>query len=859
MEANQNQNKNQNFNSLNQTSTSPPNPSGNPPNIIFTKTVPGALPPNLSRFSNNQQNLQPNNPYIQPTPQQPASFQQHSNSFNSSGAVNYFKNHKKYFLIFSIFILAIIFLGGIAWAFDKYETYGRKIPLEKILPGDSDLVLKVSINPEAEQFNLLEKNMEKFPGYKQLRMSLDESGQAKSFSELFQNKLKEYNLDFQKDIKPVLGDNAYVIVPDMNPLGKNLYSDGYLGSLNFKEMGKKMAELQKTNPLFAAEFQKENGNVAGEEQEKKETAMAGYEDNYYGSQYRPEQKKIEKMDFIVASEIKDLKKAKEVIDKLRGNLKYEVAAENYKGYQYYKIKYKSSSSSGNGESLGDLFNHDYTFHSMIGKNWVSTSSESYIKSIIDRRAERHIVRALFSEKIGSFLADNADYQKVVKSLNDSKENLLTLYYNINFEEFFKKDCRNEYSCFSMDEYVRYPSNIIDGFSIKIEDSGFKFTHYANDIAANQYKNVSLQNSLAKKIPQKIDNRWTDAFYEINDFKDLYYNYKNNRLTDKGSQGLSRGYSDFEKEIGVHPERDIIDNMTGNVAFVMLSEKNVYPEGAMIAEISSSEAMSSAMKKMIEGMKKVEIQYYESRVKSFEAEQKTPYYQKMSPEMKSLLVKENQIAKEMIDALKNSNITETSLPEGKIYSYKLPQPKSSSNSLLYNPSISFDYSLENNQFIISTNYSVVESMLKELKNNSAKKLAESDYYKTGSKFFYSDVSSNMYLNSLGIWNSVDYYYQESRRQQLEYAKKQCEESKKSVNKNQSTYYSSEYYCNEDQMKENWKKEDDQFFAVGSVIRTLQILAAASTLGQDSSQSTFYMHVQEIPQDEKERASRIFDGM
>ena len=55
-----------------------------------------------------------------------------------------------------------------------------------------------------------------------MKKEIDDVGDGKTLSQVIQDKFKALNIDFQEDVKAVLGEKAYVVVSDISPLGKNL-------------------------------------------------------------------------------------------------------------------------------------------------------------------------------------------------------------------------------------------------------------------------------------------------------------------------------------------------------------------------------------------------------------------------------------------------------------------------------------------------------------------------------------------------------------------------------------------------------------------------------------------------------------
>ncbi|NCA94358.1 MAG: DUF3352 domain-containing protein, partial [Sphingobacteriia bacterium] len=357
-----------------------------------------------------------------------------------------FSVNKKAVWKVSLVALAFLILVGIAYfGFDFYEKKIRTVSVEKILPKDSNGVIKMNINPDANQFKLLESNMQKFPGYGILKKEIDESGEGKTMTELFFEKLKEKNLDFEADIKPAIGEEAYVVFPDMKPLFQNISREVVsLGSSLY-------AEAIDKNIIKGADPSR--GMVMGVEEEP-----------------------LIPLDFIMASDIRDKKKALEVIEKLKNDEKYETESRKFKGYEYIRIKIKNVENSEEGSYL----NYIETFHIVLGGNWFMTSKEDYLKEAINRRKEQWVFKNIFSGDSAETLAGDESYEKVLSELRESdEEGIMFLYTKLNFEKIFKDNCESGGSFCLDNEYFKYPEDIIYGFSLKMEEDGVKISSSSN--------------------------------------------------------------------------------------------------------------------------------------------------------------------------------------------------------------------------------------------------------------------------------------------------------------------------------------------------------------------------------------------
>jgi len=123
-------------------------------------------------------------------------------------------------------------------------------------------------------------------------------------------------------------------------------------------------------------------------------------------------------DFILASEIKDLKKAKEVLEKIKKDENYEITEKKFDGYEYYEVLLKKE---GEKEEYLKL---KKTYHTLLGGNWILSSSEDYMKDSIKRKKALEKIGALFEKNPPKSLLDDEQYQKTVKEIKANQKNKL---------------------------------------------------------------------------------------------------------------------------------------------------------------------------------------------------------------------------------------------------------------------------------------------------------------------------------------------------------------------------------------------------------------------------------------------------
>jgi hypothetical protein len=720
-----------------------------------------------------------------------------------------------------IFILVFL-ISGSAWGFSKYEQYYKKIAIEKLMPNSPNLVAQVTIDPNSQQFMLLEQNLEKFPGYEVFQKNLDVYGEGKTFSQYFQDKIKESGLDFQNDIRPIIGEKAYVVVPDIKPIGNSFKYN----MLVAYEQGKQaaadlMSDSTEGRSMLASLGVNKDGN---------NQKVLGVDKN----------SEIKQLDYIIASEVSDLKKAKEVVDKIKKDTnKYEYSELNFQGHAYYKIKIKDNPSI----AVGKLINFKETFNALLGSNWIMSSNESFVKDAIARQNQNLFLGSFSKEKIPS-LSDDKNYEKVNANFNqESKDNFITLYYNINYNDIFHNNkCSSDVvGCDNVVEYIKYPENVVSGVGIRFDSKGVIMKSASNQMAMEDFENRPFSESLAYKIPSQMADRWSDVVVEDSNIKKLYYSFKKNNLTDKGAEEWNNALKEFRDAVGIDLERDFIDITDGNMAFIFLSKKGANPEGVVIAEISDGQKMLESMRKVTEVIKAGLIQEYSNASGSNAGSAAIPNRKGYAPIAATL--QEAKIYQQALADVKNSQIIETETPDGKIYSYQIIFPKDESFPL---PSFSINFSLEDKKLVLSSSYFAVESVLKGIKSNSVEKISSGKNFQEASRYYYPAVYQYSYANTLGICNAIEYYANmfEDRFS----PKSICQDDK-----------SADCLSRQDSLEKESQKMKEAVFAIGAVIKTVKLVGSSSSVDEKFVKSNSYYNIEELPKEEKDRANRIIGDL
>lgn len=461
-----------------------------------------------------------------------------------------------------IFLLVAGAIAGGIWAYTQHDKVYGVVGVENIFPKEADLVVRVSIRSDAPQAQLLQAMAKKFPGYEYLRKELDKSGEGKDADQSFLDEWKDFGVSFDDDVLPVLGNSAWVVVPDLHPVEQ--------------VVGKELGMAAPTTESFLALAQGTSQNVPGS------SFVLGEQ-----TQVRPIQGTgglkhvdVPALDFMVGVPVTDVKKALSVVEKMqKGNDRYQVTKHAYKGYDYLELfdtKYEANAK-GSEDTL--RLNEARTFHALLGSNWISVSRDDWMREMIDRR--NALLRFSFSKGAPSESLDrNENVKHVMNSLQADADNLVSAYYKWNI----KNSCsEGEFCSYGVKDQGMQEG----GFSVRLNEDGMliRFAQLQGGKEFHEQKN-GYKDGIASQIPKNSDGRWADVVFEVSDLKGMYYDFKRNYLTEKG---LAEWNSDLEesfKASGVHVERDIIDNTTGSAGVVMLTSKSAFPEVFSIAHFGN---------------------------------------------------------------------------------------------------------------------------------------------------------------------------------------------------------------------------------------------------------------------------------
>ena len=452
---------------------------------------------------------------------------------------------KNFFIIGGVFAFFLI-LVGIYFGLEAKDAYLTKISLEKVLKGDVQAVFDINSNTDFEQYKYLDDNLRKFPGYKLVEKELDDVGEGKSISEAFQDELAAKNLSFNDDIKPVIGDKILVIIPKLDPLTKGIQK---MVLNRGKEAKNALRKMELEGKVADAGQALAFGDIANAGKIK----VLGMTSDFYTSTAPIAEEKQEPVDFIIGAEIKSLKDAKRVLEKLKNDKnKYEVLENKFKGYAYYKITQKPQNSEERENSLASI---ESTYHSLIGQNWIMATSESDLKEMISARKEKHLLsRMAFwkkSKEVTNTLDKDGNYNKIKNNLAlQSQEGFASFYLKINPSSITSSPYPESQSR----RFFKTPEkDFIVGILARATPGGIVFRTSTNQINFGGVENESIGKGLIEEMPSKAGGRWTDLYSETADLKNFYYNIKKNNLTAEGLKAFDEVREQIKQETGLDPE------------------------------------------------------------------------------------------------------------------------------------------------------------------------------------------------------------------------------------------------------------------------------------------------------------------
>jgi hypothetical protein len=700
-------------------------------------------------------------------------------------------NLKKILLL--VFLLLVLSSSGV-WAFfmfTNFEKYAKPIPILSLLPNDPNFVLIINSNPDSEQINVLEKNLQKFPGYQSLTKDFSNDSSSKSFTKIIQDKLKKYNIDFDQDFRNAFSDKTYVVINDLSPLGNEL------------QKNTTVALMRGINSMHSLPSDNSSDNKAIALNNNTSSAVLG-----------DSTEKITYADFVMptltfqaATEIKDLSRAKKLLEKIQQNTTNKTTKNSYNGYDYYVVE------TGNAT-------YSKIYNALIGKNWIVASDENDLKNSINIAKSLSLLN-ISKQKNTLSLADNEKFKSVNDNLksNISGDALVSFYLKLNFEKFLKpKKCEGSTNttCDSITSYIKYPQDIVAGFDIRSNQDGIGITMLSNKQNTSGIKNSKFINGMVSHLPAKVDNRFTDVLFEYSDPNNLYYSFKQNNLTEKGLEEYNKILKMGSDILGINFEADIVDQLNGESGFALFTAQGAEPEGVLTFKIKDTQKTYAVIEKIITTLKTAMLAQFAS-YQNIPQKYQTPESKQYGKEIN-----------EKIKSISNAKIIPTITESGTIYSFKIPDIKI----------LSFDFSIENNELLIGSHYNAVKSLLDSSKNKGVS-LSENVLYKKAQSYSAPEGYSQAFIVSQGIVNIIDYV----------------------INNTSSLLSGASGVPNQENelQKEAPASMDDSLIVTESILKTIKFLHTSQSVSGEFFQSATFFNLEALPQAEKDRAEKSIEAL
>lgn len=715
-------------------------------------------------------------------------------------------------------ILIAILLGAAVWGATWYVREIKTYSTLSVLPLAPDFAFEVNIDADSDEYALLEKYASAFPGYALLKKSLDPVGEGKTLSKAIQDSLKRFNLDFDGDLKSVLGDSAYVVVSDMSPVGESLQRGVIAyGASTFREMSRLLSPEREQLASLS------RPTVLGD------MTVRGVENDF-----APEKP----LDFLVASPVRDRKRAFDALEKLRSNAEFETEKLRYRGLSYFKVSFKSKADV-SPDDLSRFVRFRTLYHALVGGNWVFGSSEEELKRILDRQAERQGWELIISRPSTPTLANNDEFRAVREELGapNISESLVHGYFNVASETFFKKPSCSGVSCGDMTEYFRSPERIVLGWSIGVTEEGIDM-RWSNKTEDEALPGKPESERFSSLLPQKSDEKWINIFSEHDGLKDRFYNFKRMRLTDAGREAWEEARDAIRVATNIDIERDGIDHLSDSVAFSVLTARGVEPEGVWVARVDDPQSTRVTIEKVVEFVRNM---LTEQRTK---LDATTDIYANLvdswcseSANTKDCIADVNRM-REGNDTLKQklsamidaAHLTETVTPEGTIYSFKL------SDDFPYSFA-SFDFGFRDGVLVLGTHFAAVRSFLHEMgSDGTEKKLASSDFYQKVRSASAEASYQSSFVVMAGVWDVIRYL--------SDVATKALSEGGMMA-------------PTTDDSADTRREVDDSVFAIGALLRTVKLVGSDSVSRNGFETSSFRATIEALPLEERQRAERILE--
>ena len=539
-----------------------------------------------------------------------------------------------------------------------------------------------------------------------------------------------------------------------------------------------------------------NASFAKKHEKTSSPFVLGREDDLSGGNVvSQDETSSQKLDFILGSEITNRKKVLEIIEKIpTQNEDFAVVRDEYKGYSFFEFTLTS-------KSLDDSYNDTFglslssmkTYHGIIGSQWVISSRKDWFLESIDRHYAT-LLFSLSSSEENRSLSDNAEYRKVMDSLGYEENDLMTAYYRWGIKN----------SCGDLDfcrENFKDEDVYEGGFSVRVQEDGvaLKVTDLSEKIETKREK-TNFQEGFATRVPKKNGQKWADVFYEISDAKTAYYDFKRGR-TESDLEEWDSYLEDISRETGVHIERDIIDRISGNAGVSLFTAKALQPDIVFFASMEKGSDFLEGLFAYFAEQKNTQV---ESQRAMCALPENAPYC-------------EGGIEMSTVSAQKQN--------VGKGTLYRLDsQGKNDERKDLFTTVFSYDFCggilPSYDMALLSTSCASVQGILEDVSSETLSKDAE---YVFSDTYVGQEGFDRLHIVPLGI---VYAYY------------------------GIITSSMNSFLDEEETMKKDLEEEWSAFLAVAEgFAKTIPSLTIQS---KSDHTSTLFMHIKELPSDQKERA-------
>lgn len=736
------------------------------------------------------------------------------------------KKHRRKVLlwIFGI-VCSVLIISGIACIFISYDKYVRAVDVEKLMPGGSHLVLHVTINPQAEQYVDLEKNMEKIPGYHLLKKELDESGTGKTLSAFIYDSLAENGLNYEEDIAPVLADEAMIAVPDVSAVKDRLKEQ-------IAHVQTKTIALSPNERGMIMGVQSEHSDLAQFTDEPKALSEFFSDQNLAfdeGAQEKidPVEKNVSvaPVKFIMAAKVQSITEARRTLKKLMENeTRYAMEQKKVFGFTYYRQQIKNDSGESSAVGVGNLY------HALIGGQWLFSNDEDYLTNAIARKKVDSLLGFTVDEADlpSASLAEDIIYNGLYENLQaNGKPFLASAYINVDQSILTGRNNSTEMNLRMGEDitsYIKYPQRYKGAFGVMVDPKGvlIKNVTHQEMILSEDVKNTPYNVGIVEQIPSQLNDKFTDVFLEYDNVQDLYYSFKKNALTQEGIDALNKLRGEMRVEIGLDYETDVIDQLEGEMALALFTRATLAPEGALMVRVKDSQRMIASLEKMVRVLKTVYME--QLRV------QEAMCISVDDPEMATTFGC-NALSGQIV-AIDDSGITQTAVANGTIYSYKVPETQ-----------MSFDFGFKDDILIFGSNFATVESLLNV---DSAMQFAQDESYVKS----FAELDKEGYIvarvKPFGVWNGVSYMLDELLYGQMQFSQEELAQMLP------------EQRAMIDELR---TQQDEMFFLIGALARTFDTVTGIRSIAQTDNyvRTGTYLYLKDLPEEDKKRANEIIDKL